>query len=558
MLPPPSATPSASVYEDLADDLVRAFDERDAAALARVNAMYERRFTPADLDAEVWRRVYAYRQRSHGGAPRYLLVDEARLIVAQDVGFNSWPALLGAISSGAPPVPPFEMDAAERRLTPRRYLGAAEWDAFFERASAERVACLDGGGLVTDTVLARIARLNHLTALSLTGSRLITDEGLQHLADMPQLETLDLTGVPVSDRGLEVLVRLPNLRRFTMTWSRTVSDAGLARLAACDRLEEVDVMGAACGDGVIAALESKPQLRVLKTGQLVTDTGVARLRNFPVFAHGADGELLLDGPFTDAGLAQLAGLTGIASLDLFWHVQNVTPHGFAALAQLPNLTYLGADGALSSDESFTHIGRLPRLRRLRAQEAVATDSGFAALAESPTLEEFWGRECEGFGSRAFRAFSRMPRLRTLGVSCQHVDDAVLAMFADFPSLESLTPIGMRDSGFRHIGRCASITRLTCMYCRETTDEATAHVARLPLRYYYAGLTQITDRSLEILGHMPTLEQAEFYETTGLTDAGLHWLAALPNLREVAFDSLPGVTLAGTRVFPSHVRVRYTT
>ena len=37
-----------------------------------------------------------------------------------------------------------------------------------------------------------------------------------------------------------------------------------------------------------------------------------------------------------------------------------------------------------------------------------------------------------------------------------------------------------------------------------------------------------------------------------------FLAGLPKLREVALDGLPGVTHAGTRVFPAHVRVRYST
>ena len=58
--------------------------------------------------------------------------------------------------------------------------------------------------------------------------------------------------------------------------------------------------------------------------------------------------------------------------------------------------------------------------------------------------------------------------------------------------------------------------------------------------------------------MPTLEQVELYECKGVTDAGLPALAPLPRLREVHLDGLPGVTLHGTRVFPSHVRVEYTT
>ena len=97
-----------------------------------------------------------------------------------------------------------------------------------------------------------------------------------------------------------------------------------------------------------------------------------------------------------------------------------------------------------------------------------------------------------------------------------------------------------------------------MYCRETTDAATAHIARLPLAYYYAGLTRITDASLEILGGMPSLEQVDLYECRGVTDRGLAFLAALPRLREVHLDGLPGVPLDGTRVFPARVRVGYTT
>jgi hypothetical protein len=49
------------------------------------------------------------------------------------------------------------------------------------------------------------------------------------------------------------------------------------------------------------------------------------------------------------------------------------------------------------------------------------------------------------------------------------------------------------------GRCRKLERLTCIYCRETWDAATEPILELAIKYYYAGLTQITDRSLEILG-----------------------------------------------------------
>ncbi len=561
-------------YAGIVDDILLAFNSRDGAALERLNARYRSSFAFDDLAALIWARVYAHRQRSSRGEGSYLLLEDAQVLVAQNAGYGSWAALTEAHVTAAPPVPPYVVDTRENRIAPRRFLSDAEFDELIAVARERRIAALDARGQMTDDRLARVAALAHVTSLALGGSRRLTSEGLAHLARMPQLRHLNLSEYPggvLNDRGLEVLQHLPELRTFEMTWQRGVTDAGVRHLRFCDRLEVVDLMGSPTGDGAIEALQGKPHLRVFKSGRLVSDAGLALLHGFPRFkappddaapsAGGGDDEgirLLIDGPFTNSGVASLAGLAGIADLDLFWHVTQLTSDAFAHLANLPNLLSLGADGSLSDDAAMAHIASFPRLRRLRAQESVATDAGFEALGRSKTLEGFWGRECPNFGNRAFLAFSRMPSLRSLGVSCQHVDDAALSHLPDFRALRELTPIGFRDAGFRHIGRCERLERLTCMYCRETTDAATEHVAALQLKYYYAGLTQITDRSLEVLGGMASLEQVELYECRGVTDAGLPFLAALPRLREVALDSLPGVTLTGTRVFAPSVRVRYST
>jgi hypothetical protein len=561
-------------YEALAQDYVLAFG-RDEAALARLNAHYERRFTFDDLWAEIWRRDYAFRQRSSRVPANYLPLEEAQLILAQDAGFASWEALGNAVTSGAGPLPPFSIDAKEDRINPQRTLTDGEWDRLIAAMKERGVTALEAGGLMTDDVLERVAALDHVTSLSLGGSRQLTDEGLAHLARMPQLQRLNLSEYPggrLTDRGLEVLRHLPNLRHFEMTWQGGITDQGVGNLRFCDRLEVVDLMGSPTGDGAIRALAGKPHLRRFSTGRLVTDEGLPLLHALPRLKiwHGspvetlgtqdedAVGRLLVDGPFTDRGLASLGGLEGVADLDLFWHVTGITSDGLAALQELPNLLSLGADGRLSDDVAMEHFAAIPRLRRLRAQEAVATDQGFQALGRSRTLERFWGRVCPNFGNRGFRAFAAMPALIAMGIGLEKVDDEVLALFPEFPALRELTPIGLRDPGFRHVGRCSRLERLTCMYCRESGDEATAHIAGLKIHYYYAGLTQITDRSLEILGGMTSLEQVEFYECKGVTDAGLPFLAALPRLREVALEGLPGVTFGGTRIFPEGVRVRYST
>jgi hypothetical protein len=572
---PASPLRTAEEYERLAADMVLAFDSHDEAALQRLNEHYQRSFTFDDLWAEIWRRVYAFRQRSSRVQKNFLELAEAQIVIAQDAGFGSWAALARAVATGGPPVPPHAIDPAENRIVPRRMLNDGEWDELIAIMKERRITSLDANGLMTDEVLARITRLEHVTTLSLGGSRQLTDDGLLHLARMPQLENLDLSEYPggrLTDRGLEVLRHLPNLRSFEMTWQRGITDAGAANLRFCDRLERVNLMGSPTGDGAIQALQGKPALRYFSSGRLVTDAGLPLLHNFPMLKkwHGpgipldADGpgpdgaHLLIDGPFTNAGLATLAGLEGVLELDLFWHVTGITSDGFAHLVELPNLGSLGADGALSDNISMRYIAAMPRLRRLRAQGTVATDEGFEALSQSRTLQYIWGRECPNLGSRGFVALSRMPALRGLGVSCKKVDDAALSTLPAFPELRELTPIDVKDDGFRHIGRCQRIERLTCMYCRETTDAATGHIVGLPLKYYYAGLTLITDRSLEVLGRISSLEQVDLYECQGVTDAGLVYLAQLPRLREVNLDSLPGVTLEGTRVFPAHVRVKHTT
>jgi hypothetical protein len=574
--PPAESRPHTSEeYQQAAQDFVNAY-EGEASALERLNQHYRRSFSFNDLKAEIWRRVYAFRQRAFKGPKNYLLLAEAQIIIAQDAGFGSWAALMQALATGAPPQgAPYAIDTKENKIGPRRRLTDTDWDELIGVLRERRIPSVEANGLMTDAALGRIADLDHVTSLSLGGSRELTDDGLLHLARMPQLQHLELSEYPggkLTDRGLQVLRHLPNLRTFEMTWQAGISDAGVANLRFCHQLERVNLMGSPTGDGAIEALQGKPGLRHFSSGRLVTDAGLLLLHNFPMLKkwHGGDitsgdkeamanaAHLLIDGPFSNDGLAGLAGLEGVFELDLFWHVSGITADGMAHLVHLPNLGALGCDGKLSDDTAMRYIAAIPRLRRLRAQESVATDDGFTALSQSKTIESIWGRECPNFGSRGFIALSKMPALRGFGIGCKNVDDEALSTLPNFPTLQELTPIGFKDDGFRHVGRCKRLERLTCMYCRDTTDTATEYLAGLALKYYYAGLTQITDRSLAILGRMSSLQQVDLYECKGVTDAGLPFLAGLPHLREVHLDGLPGVTLEGTGVFPGSVRVYYST
>jgi len=570
--------PGLRKFEQMAEELAAAYSSGDFEAIREFNWTHGTSFV-WHREAEAMHRQlptwFASTSRSMN-----LAVADARTLLARKTGFETWDELARGMStkSGARATDPRALtDMPFYRIHPELGIevdGAAadqHWDAILAVIAERGIAGVLVNGL-TDRGLNELSRVRQVTRLEIGGAQL-TDEGMRHLARMPQLEALSLGGPKcrITDRGLEPLRHLRALRRFAMPWAPQISDAGIANLAGCERLERVDLMGTPTGDGALRALTGKPYLAQVATGRFVTDAGLPLLHQFPVFrAPFAGGlkydlmsfsaepnHLLLDGPVTDSGLTALAGLEGLVGVNLFWHTPAFTPAGLKALVEVPNLAFLGCDGKRCNDEAMRQIAGIPRLRMLMAQGTVATDDGFEALSRSRTIEYIWGRECPNLTGRGFMALAAMPALRGLAVSCARVDDDALAMLPRLPALTALMPMDVRDEGFRHVGRCTRLKHLWCMYCRDTTDAATEHLTGLShLKSYYAGMTKITDRSLEILSRLPTLERLEFWEIAGITDAGVKALSALTRLREVSIGGSPAVTRAGVAQFAPHVRVKY--
>jgi hypothetical protein len=571
-------------FDHIARDLMAAY-AGDADALARLNDRFS---DTKDLQQLRW-MVQERREKAaeETDAADFTLSD-ARLFVARAQGFENWDSLIASVTTpatdprsapfGLSTRPPFyKIDWNAKRIEPRQPLAEKDWDTIISVMREHGITSLNAGGQMTDAALSRLSHLEQITCLHLGGSKWLSDDGLSHLARMPQLAELDLSDNPgghITDRGLQVLRHLPALRRFQMCWQRGISDAGVANLRFCDLLERVDLLGSPTGDGAINALRGKRHLRQFKTGRLVTDAGLPLLHDFPVFktwqggapsydlmSHG-DTEptyLMVDGPFSDSGFATLAGLDGVFGLGLFWHVSGLTADGLRLLAHLPNLGMLGCEGTLCNDTAMRYIAAIPQLRMLMAQGTVATDDGFEALSQSRTIEYIWGRECPNLQGRGFAALANMPALKGLAVSCRFVNGASLAALPRFPALTWLMPMDVPDDGFRHVGRCAQLEKLTCMYCRDTGDVATEHIAGLSrLKHYYAGKTQITDRSLEILGGLTSLEEVTLSACKFISDAGLVHLARLPRLRNVSVDATARVSRAGIAVFPAGVQVDFWT
>jgi hypothetical protein len=500
---PARSAATLAQYDDMAAALLDAYRTGTPEAMER-----HYRYT---WHRRAWSGMRTYVQLDLGKPPAEpdgdvaITLDDARWLVARERGFETWDALRAA-AANLPGAGPHITTVAQAKAHRLRDL--------LERGDA--------------------------TELDVSGVRDIGDADLVAIGRLTRLERLDLSGT-------------------------SITDAGIAHLHACEALRDVNLAWTATGDGALRALAGKPHLHTFRSGNGVTDEGIALLHEWPVFKTWQGGPehiglldetpspnlLWLRGPFTDRGLDRLRGLDGLFALNLDDARLALTAACLDSLRALPRLASLAVD---AKDDWMPGIARLPALRFLIAQDTTAGDDAWVALARSRTIEQIWGRRCHGLGTRGFLALSQMPRLRGLSVSCRNVADEGIAALPDFPALRELMPMDIPDAGYRHIGRCGELESLILMYCRDTTDAATGQITALSkLARYFNSYTTITDRTPEILSTMDALERITLDACHGLTDAGVARLARLPRLRELRVSGR-GLTGAVGRPFPPTVAV----
>lgn len=301
----------------------------------------------------------------------------------------------------------------------------------------------------------------------------------------------------------------------------------------------------------------------MTVGGLVTDAGVAALRDYPALSSAAGADTLLSlssaRTLTDAALAAVGTLQGLAALDVHksaFGSPHYTARGVSHLSRLQALEWLNFNGGLAGDEALHEIAAIPRLRWLHCQDIVSGTEGFLALGACRTLEWFAARVCPRLTDRGFAAVARLPQLKSLDLGGPRVSDAALAHLEGATALTALTPIGFGDAAFEHIARIPNLTHLTNMYNRSSGDGATRHLeGHRTLVDYSAFGTQITDDSLRALAGIPTIERVGLENCWWVTDAGLRALAALPRLRAVSAWSCTSVRGDWTAAMPPGVEAR---
>jgi Leucine Rich repeat len=556
-------------FDDRVDALLEAYRTGTQAAMERHWALtWHRR----DFQAmRTYVQLDLGRPAGAQGPNEDITLDDARFLVAREHGFESWAALVKhctsmSAQSSLITTKPVRVVAAGIGGEGSASLDSRDWRAVVAHLMESGASGIDARGQMTDAMLEDVSRIEHITTLKLGGSKNVTDAGVRHLSKLSRLRHVDLSGTGITDHGLEVLRALPELETVSLAWTK-VTDAGVAHLAACERLNNVNLQGTPSGNGAFRALAGKASVSQLRTGNAVTDAGLALLHEFPIFRtwHAGQPEmgllsydagpnyLLVRGSLTDRGMTQLEGLAGLFALNLDAAELGITAAGLAPLVGLPNLGWLAFN---ATDDAMPYIARMPRLCFLGCQDTVAGDDGFVALGQSQSIEYIWGRRCHNLRTRGFAALAQMPALRGLSVSCKNVEDAGVAELPNFPALRELMPMDVPDEGYRHIARCEALESLILMYCRETSDAATEHVIRLAhLRDYFASYTRITDRTPELLSHIASLERITLNGCAGVTNAGLAHLARLPRLRELQVSG-PQITADIVSDFPTRVRVDY--
>jgi hypothetical protein len=494
-----------------------------------------------------------------------LSLDDARWLIAREHAFDSWDELSRTAATE------HALELLDAPIGVGRDVSTERirhWSLVLERLGDPTVTCLDAHGQLTDDQARELVRFPQLTSLRLSGCARLTDVGVRAIAQLPNVRTLQLQGTGITDAAVGRLASMTTLRELSLAWT-SVTDAGASLLGTLHALERLDVMGTATGDGTLHALAAIPTLRHLSTGSRVTDDGVTALHRYPNFArwqhvqqaiellahHAEPTSLVLRGAITNRGVAQLAQLHGLFALNIDDASLGLSGSALEPLVEMDHLGWLAFD---AKDDAMRTIARLPHLRYLGCQDTSASDDAWAALGASRSIEAIWGRRCYGLSDRGFAALARLPTLQKLSVSCRSVSDAAIGLLPSFPSLQELMPMDVPDAGYRHIAKCDRLRSLVLMYCRDTTDIATAHIAGMQaLESYFASYTRITDETPRMLAGIASLRSVTFDSCGQLTDDGVAALSRLPHLRTLRLSGR-FLTPAISARFPSSVTVHYGT
>ncbi|MBC8469988.1 MAG: hypothetical protein H8D56_11000 [Planctomycetes bacterium] len=335
------------------------------------------------------------------------------------------------------------------------------------------------------------------------------------------LHGLEFLFIPALDDDLMPLVaRLTGLRRLGLGGVR-VSTRGLAPLA------------------------QLPQLEELSTPKGMTDAGMAEiakiqsLKSLDVF-HDR---------MTDEGLRSLGKLASLEVMCLYGN-SKMTDDGLKALTQLRSLRHLrlGMEG-LFTDRGMDYLAMMPSLKVLWLDTHNVTDEGLRRLSKSRSLERLCICWLDNITDRGIAYLTAMSQLK--GLNATHVNlltNATMAHLATMPNIDDLRlPYRFTDAGINHLANLGHLKYLSVNGIDNSplTDKALATISNLrQLEELSIGGIGFTNNGIELLQNLENLSTLHIAFWSGLDNETLKQLARLPKLRELSWGSSDSVTMSG--------------
>ncbi len=349
--------------------------------------------------------------------------------------------------------------------------------------------------------------------ISLDASRDLS--GLDQLAP-EDIQFLELKHSHLDDDGLRQVGRLTGLRNLNLI-PTAITDAGVEHLAGLKKLQVIRFdgliergHGSGIGDGALRVLAQMPDLRraTLRRMIKITDAGLAELASLKHLAS-----LDIAGTsITDAGLASLKQLPALAHLHLgeFDQGTAITDAGLNNIGELTNLTHLDLSGSFLTDAGLAHLKKLSRLTTLTINFSGITQSGLAELEPLQSLEDL-GLNRVPIDDAGAAALAKLKSLRKFTCDLR-VTDKGLELLATLPMLEEmhLRGEGVTDAGIEQIARMKTLKALSFRGC------------------------PITDAGLAQLADLPQLERLSLWDTH-VTGNGLACLATAARLSRLDTD-----------------------
>ena len=225
---------------------------------------------------------------------------------------------------------------------------------------------------LTEGAMAELAGMKQLVSLDLSGTNAV-DGGLKALAALPALEVLHLNNTRVSNLGVKDLAGVRTLREVTLHETR-VGEAGLAAVAEMPLIQQCTVSPQAITNGVLKTLAQAKRLHILQHPDFTRGRVAAVV---PRSEEEVKSLYLANSAVTDAGLAELKGLTG---LEMLWLEKTaVTDKGMVHVAALRGLKRLMLIGTKVTDKGLLELAPLDSLENIAVRGGAITAAGALAF-----------------------------------------------------------------------------------------------------------------------------------------------------------------------------------